>query len=113
MLHNGIYDRLLTIADKNDIKEEKITIKETKSVKADPEGISSIVNFIKNILRSYINEHEDDKNLLPTLYKILNQTIRELPSSTISAPVNPLTILQEIRKSELIPTYSNTPISKI
>lgn len=51
MLHNGIYDRLLTIADQNDIKEEKITIKETKSVKADPEGISSIVNFIKNILR--------------------------------------------------------------
>ena len=105
MLHNGIYDRLLTIADQNDIKEEKITIKETKSVKADPEGISSIVNFIKNILRSYINEHEDDKNLLPTLYKILNQTVRELPSSTISDPVNPLTILQEIRKNELIPTY--------
>ena len=56
------------------------------------------IHFIKNILKSYINEHEDDKNLLPTLYKILNQTIRELPSSTISAPVNPLTILQEIKK---------------
>ena len=105
MLYDGIYDRLLTLADEKDLEAEKIKIKETKSVSSDPEGISAIVNFIKEALREYINEHEDDKNLLPTLYKILNQTIKELPSSTLSAPINPLTLLQEIRKSELTPSY--------